>query len=230
MTVTAKIFCAIDTSDLERACDLTRQIAPVTGGIKLGLEFFSAFGLKGVERVLEAAPEAQLFLDMKYHDIPNTVAGAVRAICENFSPAYLNVHAAGGRAMMEAAKNACGDKTKLLAVTVLTSLDEAAVAEVGYVPGLAERVGQLAVLARDSGLDGVVCSAHEIVRLRECCGEDFVLMAPGIRPKGAAKGDQKRVMTPEEALAAGANHLVIGRPITGAPDPAKAAAEILEGL
>lgn len=225
-----KIFCAIDTSDLDHACALSKAVAPVTGGIKLGLEFFNAFGLRGVERVMESVPDAQLFLDMKYHDIPNTVAGAVRAICENFAPAYLNVHAVGGRGMMEAAKHACGDKTKLLAVTLLTSLDEAAITEVGYCEGLAQRVEQLAVLTRDVGLDGVVCSAHEIKALRAACGEDFVLMVPGIRPKGAAKGDQKRVMTPQEALLRGATHLVIGRPITGADDPAKAAAEILEGL
>ncbi|MCK5384154.1 MAG: orotidine-5'-phosphate decarboxylase [Alphaproteobacteria bacterium] len=225
-----KIFCAIDTSDLDQACALSRQIAPVTGGIKLGLEFFNAFGLHGVERVMKATPDVQLFMDMKYHDIPNTVAGAVRAICENFALAYLNVHAVGGRAMMEAAKDACGDKTKLLAVTLLTSLDDAAIEEIGYCSGLAQRVEQLAVLARDVGLDGVVCSAHEIALLRVACGNDFVLMVPGIRPKGAAKDDQKRVMSPKEALAVGATHLVIGRPITGAPDPAEAAANILAGL
>lgn len=225
-----KIFCAIDTSDLDHACALSKEIAPVTGGIKLGLEFFNAFGLSGVERVMKAAPDAQLFLDMKYHDIPNTVAGAVRAISENFSPAYVNVHAVGGRAMMEAAKYACGAKTKLLAVTLLTSLDEEAVVEVGYREGLAQRVEQLARLTRDVGLDGVVCSAHEIERLRAVCGEEFVLMVPGIRPKGSAQGDQKRVMSPEEAMGAGATHLVIGRPITGAHDPAKAAMEILETL
>ena len=132
--------------------------------------------------------------------------------------------------MMDAAKDACGDKTKLLSVTLLTSLDEAAIKEVGYKDGLAERVEQLACLTMESGLDGVVCSAYEIKRLREVCGEDFVLMVPGIRPKGAVQGDQKRVMTPEKALSIGATHLVIGRPITQAPDPAAAAAEILAGL
>ncbi len=230
MIQTPKIFCAIDTSDLDHACELSRQIAPVTGGIKLGLEFFNAFGLSGVERVMKSAPDVQLFLDMKYHDIPNTVAGAVRAISENFAPAYVNVHAGGGRAMMEAAKYACGSKTKLLAVTLLTSLDEEAIVEVGYREGLAQRVEQLACLVRDVGLDGVVCSAHEIKRLRAACGGDFVLMTPGIRPKGAARGDQKRVMSPKEAISFGATHLVIGRPITGAPDPAKAASDILAEL
>ncbi len=230
MTQNLKIFCAIDTADLDHACELSRAIAPVTGGIKLGLEFFNAFGLGGVERVMEAAPDAQLFLDMKYHDIPNTVAGAVRSCCENFAPAYLNVHAAGGLAMMEAAKAACGARTKLLAVTLLTSLDEQAIEEVGYRAGLAERVEQLACLAQKARLDGVVCSAHEIAALRARCGGEFVLMVPGIRPKGSAQGDQKRVMSPEDALGAGATHLVIGRPITGASDPARAAAESLAGL
>jgi orotidine-5'-phosphate decarboxylase len=225
-----KIFCAIDTADLDHACVLTRQIAPITGGIKIGLEFFNAFGFMGVESILEAAQGAQLFLDLKFHDIPNTVAGAVRSTCENFAPAYLNVHAAGGLAMMEAAKAACGTRTKLLAVTLLTSLDEQAIEEVGYRSGLAQRVEQLACLTRDAGLDGVVCSAHEIAALRASCGDEFVLMVPGIRPKGSAQGDQKRVMSPEDALGAGATHLVIGRPITGASDPARAAAKILENL
>ena len=225
-----KIFCAIDTSDLTLACELSKQIAPVTGGIKLGLEFFNAFGLSGVERVMESAPDARLFLDLKFHDIPNTVAGAVRSCCENFAPAYLNVHAAGGLVMMESAKAVCGKDTKLLSVTLLTSLDEQAIEEVGYCAGLGERVEQLASLTKSAGLDGVVCSAHEIKRLRECCGDEFVLMVPGIRPASAAKGDQKRVMTPEEALGVGATHLVIGRPITGASDPAQAAADILAGL
>lgn len=230
MSNTAQIFCAIDTADLDYACELSAQIAPVTGGIKLGLEFFNNFGPHGIERVLKAAPDAQLFIDLKFHDIPNTVAGAVRGICRNFSPAYLNVHSAGGRAMMEAAKDACGNDTKLLAVTILTSLDSLAISEVGYGKDVAAQVERMALLTKDAGLDGVVCSAHEIARLRGVCGNDFDLMVPGIRPAGSAQGDQKRVMTPQDALSAGATHLVIGRPITGADDPAKAAAEILGSL
>lgn len=226
-----KIFCAIDTDDLDHACALSSQIAPVTGGIKLGLEFFNNFGPQGIDRVLKACPEVQLFIDLKFHDIPNTVAGAVRGICSNFAPAYLNVHASGGAEMMRAAKDACGANTKLLAVTILTSLDAQAIAEIGYGHDeVATQVEQLALLAEQSGLDGVVCSAHEITRLRSVCGDEFALMVPGIRPKGSAQGDQKRVMTPVDALNAGATHLVIGRPITGAVDPAKAAAEILDTL
>lgn len=224
------IFCAIDTGDLDHACRLAKLIAPVTGGVKLGLEFFNHFGPQGIEAVLKSAPNAQLFIDLKFHDIPNTVAGAVRGICSNFAPAYLNVHAAGGQEMMEAAKDACGVDTKLLAVTILTSLDAAAIAAVGYHDDVAAQVKRMATLAQKSGLDGVVCSAHEIALLREACGDDFALMVPGIRPKGSAQGDQKRVMTPQIALDAGATHLVIGRPITGADDPAQAAEKIMECL
>ncbi len=224
------IFCAIDTANLDRACDLARVVAPVTGGIKLGLEFFNVFGPQGVERVLEVCPEAQLFLDLKFHDIPNTVAGAVRGICARFSPAYLNVHAAGGGEMMRAARDACGAETKLLAVTVLTSLDAGAMARIGYADGVQTQVERLAGLTQEVGLDGVVCSAHEISTLRRVCGDDFTLMVPGIRPVGSAQEDQKRVMSPRAALEAGATHLVIGRPITGADDPAVAARDILDSL
>lgn len=225
-----KIFCAIDTDNLDHACALAKQIAPVTGGIKLGLEFFNNFGPQGIDKILKSAPEAQLFIDLKFHDIPNTVAGAVRGICNNFSPAYLNVHAAGGLEMMQAAKAACEKQTKLLAVTILTSLDQHAINEIGYDRSVSEQVIKMAQLTKKAGLDGVVCSAHEIELLRNACGDDFALMVPGIRPHGAAQGDQKRVMTPSEALNAGATHLVIGRPITGADDPAKAAAEILRSI
>tara|TARA_R110001592_G_scaffold29350_9_gene106607 strand:- start:26025 stop:26717 length:693 start_codon:yes stop_codon:yes gene_type:complete len=230
MTDTPKIFCAIDTADLEHGCALAAAIAPVTGGIKLGLEFFNNFGPQGIERVLQSAPQAQLFIDLKFHDIPNTVAGAVRGICHHFAPAYLNVHASGGAAMMAAAADACGANTKLLAVTILTSLDAQAVGDIGYRDDVAAQVERLALLTKKSGLDGVVCSAHEIERLRAVCGEGFALMVPGIRPAGAAQGDQKRVMTPKEALDKGATHLVIGRPITQSPDPAQAAADILRDL
>ncbi len=230
MTQSPLIFCAIDTADLDHACALTQEIAPVTGGIKLGLEFFNNFGPQGIEKVLSSAPDAQLFIDLKFHDIPNTVAGAVRGICSNFAPAYLNVHASGGSTMMEAAKDACGSKTKLLAVTLLTSLDTQMVQDIGYQNDITDQVERLALLTQKSGLDGVVCSAHEIKHLRQACGKDFALMVPGIRPQGSAKGDQKRTMTPRDALDAGATHLVIGRPITEADNPGKAAKEILDNL
>ncbi len=230
MTDFPKIFCAIDTVELKDACALARKVAPVTGGIKIGLEFFNAHGPQGVERVLEVMGTAQLFLDLKFHDIPNTVAGAVRGICRNFAPAYLNVHASGGAEMMAAAKDACAKKTKMLGVTVLTSMDSHGIEAVGFRGGVPDQVERLARLAQKSGLDGVVCSAHEIESVQAVCRDDFILMVPGIRPEGAAKGDQKRVMSPSQALAAGATHLVIGRPITQASDPARAAEEILESL
>lgn len=231
---TPLIFCALDTSDLNQAVHWARAVGPVTGGLKLGLEFVNSFGPQGIEAVQKACPQAALFIDLKFYDIPNTVAGAVRTICRNFSPAYLNVHASGGQAMMEAAKEACvqshsGD-SKLLAVTVLTSLSDDELQKIGYEKGLSDRVVQMAGLAQKSGLDGVVCSAHEIELIRKACGSDFVLMVPGIRPVGSDQGDQKRVMTPKQAVQAGATHLVIGRPITGSDDPARAAQDILDQL
>lgn len=230
MSHAPKIYCALDTSDLQQAKDWAAEIGAVTGALKLGMEFVNSFGPQGIEAIKKAAPDADLFIDLKFHDIPNTVAGAVRTVCENFAPAYLNVHAAGGRTMMEAAKTACGKNTKLLAVTILTSLTDEDLRKIGYHSGTNGQVMQMAQLAEDSGLDGVVCSALEIGLVRNACGKTFELMVPGIRPKGADKGDQKRVMTPKEALEAGATHLVIGRPITGSDNPAKAAQDILDSL
>lgn len=234
MTHNHLIYTAIDTGDLEHACSLARTLAPFTG-IKLGLQFFNAFGPQGIEQVLKSAPDAQLFIDLKFHDIPNTVAGAVRSICTHFTPAYLNVHASGGRAMMEAAAKACQDtsnkRTRLLAVTILTALSDHDLKEIGYKEdGTEQRVKALAFLTKESGLDGVVCSSHEIEPLRAFCGDDFALMVPGIRPAGSDAGDQKRIMTPDQAVQRGATHLVIGRPITQADDPAKAAQDILTSL
>ncbi|MBL4803681.1 MAG: orotidine-5'-phosphate decarboxylase [Alphaproteobacteria bacterium] len=224
------IFCALDTPDLAQAKAWAETIGPVTGALKVGMEFVNAYGPHGIETVQNAAPDAELFIDLKYHDIPNTVAGAVRAVCQRFAPAYLNVHAAGGIEMMQAAKDACTPQTKLLAVTILTSLNQEAIRTVGYEHPLTEQVTRMAKLTQDSGLDGVVCSALEIEPIRALCGNDFDLMVPGIRPAGSQSQDQKRVMTPEEALGKGATHLVIGRPITGAADPAQAAQDILESI
>jgi len=203
----------------------------VVGGIKLGLEFFNAHGPSGVADV--AGGRGDLFLDLKYHDIPNTVAGAVRAATA-LRPMILNVHAGGGRAMMRAALEAAQGESarlgiprpKVIAVTVLTSMDESDLDDVGQQGPAADQVVRLARLTRDCGLDGVVCSPREITAIRDACGPDFLLVVPGIRPAGSAAGDQKRVMTPRQAIDAGADWLVIGRPITGAPDPAAVAAEI----
>jgi orotidine-5'-phosphate decarboxylase len=227
------ILCAIDTADEERAHALVRGLGGTVGGIKLGLEFFVARGPAGVERLAAVmAPETLLFLDLKLHDIPNTVAGAVRAAAR-LRPALLTIHCSGGRAMMAAAAAAAaqsaagGERMRILGITVLTSLDQGDLAAIGQQGGVADQVLRLAALARSSGLDGVVCSPHEVAALRAVCGPDFLLVVPGIRPTGAGTGDQKRVMSPAAALAAGADHLVIGRPITEAADPAAAAAAIL---
>lgn len=229
------ILVALDTPDAGRAKDLANSLAGAVGGIKIGLEFFNANGPAGVAEV--EGGRGDLFLDLKYHDIPNTVAGAVRAAVK-LRPMILNVHAAGGPAMMRAALDAAESESArlgcprplVIAVTVLTSMDDSDLAAVGQQGPAAEQVIRLARLTRDCGLDGVVCSPLEIGPIRAACGPDFTLVTPGIRPPGDAVGDQKRVMTPREAVDAGADWLVIGRPITAAPDPAAAARAILQSL
>ncbi len=214
------IFCAIDTPDPARAQELANAVRGVVN-IKLGLEFFVANGPGAVRRVASGAP---LFLDLKLHDIPNTVAGAVRAAAA-LKPMLLTIHCGGGAAMMRAAVEAAqqaaagGARMQLVGVTVLTSLDNADLEAVGQRGPTTEQTVRLAKLAQASGLGGVVCSPHEIAALREACGRAFLLVVPGIRPSGVAAGDQKRVLNPRAALEAGADYLVIGRPITGAPDP-----------
>ncbi len=221
------ILCAIDTPDSGAARRLAAAIGPFVGGIKLGLEFFTANGREAVRLVTGAAP---LFLDLKLHDIPNTVAGAVRAAAP-LEPALLTVHCAGGTAMMKAAAEAAASgagRMKIIGVTVLTSLNDADLASVGQNGPALDQVRRLAGLARAAGLDGVVCSPHEVAALRRDCGQGFLLVVPGIRPATAARSDdQKRVMTPREAFDAGADYLVIGRPITAAPDAAAACRAIL---
>jgi orotidine-5'-phosphate decarboxylase len=220
------IYCAIDTADMAHAKDLAKTVSEHGCGIKLGLEFFNAFGPQGVKEIIEAIGPASLFLDLKYHDIPNTVSRAIESISD-LKPAYINVHATGGEEMMRAARQACPAETKLLAVTVLTSLDEKALSQTGQLGPMNDQVMRLARLTENSGLDGIVCSPLEIKVLREELGDDFILMVPGIRPENSAKTDQKRVMTPKQALCAGATHLVIGRPITQAPNPSKTIESIL---
>ena len=224
---TSPIFCAIDTPDLGQARALAQAVRGAVN-LKLGLEFFVAHGPAAVREVAGRTP---LFLDLKLHDIPNTVAGAVRAAAA-LRPMLLTVHCGGGPAMLRAAAEAAGagpepQRVKLLGVTVLTSLDDADLAAVGQHGPAAEQVKRLALLAKACGLDGVVGSPREVAMLREACGRDFLRVVPGIRLMGRAGGDQKRVMGPRETLAAGADYLVIGRPITGAPDPAAAARAML---
>jgi len=231
MQPTDRIFVAIDTPSLGEAVALAHKLHGLVGGLKLGKEFFTANGPEGVRQI--SAEGMPVFLDLKFHDIPNTVAGAVRSALA-LSPAIINVHASGGPAMLEAARDAAaeaGDRRPMvIAVTVLTSLDRGDLDAVGIHDDVVEQVTRLAVLARDCGLDGVVCSAHEIMRLRGACGKDFKIVTPGIRPTWAATGDQKRVVTPAEAIALGADYLVIGRPITAADDPADAAKRIADEL
>jgi orotidine-5'-phosphate decarboxylase len=224
-----RLFVALDTPDAARAADLARAIG-TRAGIKIGLEFFAANGPAGVERVRQ--PGQALFLDLKFHDIPNTVAGAVRSALAQ-APNLLTIHAAGGRAMMEAAREAAeGSRTRpaLIGVTVLTSLGDAALEEAGQRGPAADQALRLARLAHAAGLEGVVCSGQEIRPLKDALGQSFRLLVPGLRPKGAEAGDQARVMTPGEAARLGADWLVVGRPITAARDPAAALARILEEI
>jgi orotidine-5'-phosphate decarboxylase len=220
------IFVAVDTPDLDRALQLARSVREHAGGVKLGLEFFSANGPEGVRAIGELG--LPVFLDLKLHDIPNTVAKAVEALAP-LAPAILTVHATGGRAMLAAAKAAAPASTKVVAVTVLTSLDADDLVEAGVAGSSADQVERLARLAQAAGLDGIVCSGAEVAAARdEWPGGFFVV--PGVRPAGADVADQKRVATPAQALADGADVLVIGRPITGAPDPAQAIRDIAATL
>jgi orotidine-5'-phosphate decarboxylase len=220
------VFLAVDTVEMDDARALAAAAAPAIGGLKLGLEFFNRHGLGGVAAVIGDLP---LFLDLKLHDIPNTVAGAVRGVAAA-RPSFLTIHASGGGAMIRAARAAADPATRILAVTVLTSLDEVDLRSVGQSTPLSDQVKRLAALAQESGADGAVCSPWEVAALRAQCGPDFILVVPGIRPLGSALGDQKRVMGPAAAIAAGASHLVIGRPISAAPDPRAAALAIAQEL
>jgi orotidine-5'-phosphate decarboxylase len=212
------IFVAIDTPDLERAASLARAVKSSAGGVKLGLEFFCANGPAGVHEI--ASIGLPIFLDLKLHDIPNTVAKAAQAL-RQLEPAVLTVHAAGGRAMLEEAKAAAPEKTKVVAVTVLTSLDGGDLKSIGVSGQPAEQVERLAELARVSGLDGIVCSGAEVKTAKAAWPNGFFVV-PGVRPKGSGIAGQKRVVTPREALDSGASSLVIGRPITAAEDPEEA--------
>jgi orotidine-5'-phosphate decarboxylase len=222
------IICAVDTTDIAKAAKMAGELKGTVGALKLGLEFFTANGAAGVAKVADAP----VFLDLKFHDIPNTVSKAIAATA-GINAFMLTVHTAGGRAMMEAAAAAAKmlpKKPLVVGVTVLTSLDQNDLRTIGVNDVVSHQAKRLADLAQQSGLDGVVCSPHEIAALREQCGKDFVLVVPGIRPEGTAHGDQKRVMTPKEAMDAGATYLVIGRPITEAKDPKATAEAILKSL
>jgi orotidine-5'-phosphate decarboxylase len=229
------IICALDTTEIEEARSLTSAIRHHVGAIKLGLEFFTANGSAGVRQLaLENLP---IFLDLKFHDIPNTVASAIRATA-GINTFMMTVHTSGGRAMLQAAIDASmevaeetgKERPMIIGVTVLTSMDQDDLLINGVQEDLHDHVRRLADLAQSCRLDGVVCSPYEISLLRQHCGDDFKLIVPGIRPADSSHNDQKRVMTPQEALNRGADYLVIGRPITQAKDPVEAAREIAASL
>jgi orotidine-5'-phosphate decarboxylase len=228
----ARLAVALDLPDHAALLAMARRVAPEAGILKLGLEAFVAEGPSLVCTLVESG--AGVFLDLKLHDIPNTVSRAAAAAVRT-GASIVNCHAAGGTEMMKAfgegaraAAAKAGLKTpKLIAVTILTSLDAAAVRAVGLEGSPREVALRLAILAKESGLDGIVCSPEEIETIRAACGGDFLLVVPGVRPRGEAAGDQRRVATPSDAIRAGADLLVVGRPITGASDPAAAARAIV---
>ncbi|MGE0109949.1 MAG: orotidine-5'-phosphate decarboxylase [Bdellovibrionales bacterium] len=225
------VFCALDTADTEHAMELARKLKGNIAGLKIGLEYFMANGPLSFRSFAELG--MPIFLDVKLHDIPNTVKGAITSLLP-LEPDFITIHTSGGPAMMKAAAQAAaqakGKRPKLLGVTVLTSLDSDDLAKVGQDTDSTAQAKRLALLAKESGLDGIICSPAEAKTLREACGPDFILMVPGIRPSWAATGDQKRITTPKDAIEAGATYLVIGRPITGAEDPVEAAQKIAEEL
>ena len=229
------IILALDVPAAEQALALARQLAPVLGAVKIGSELFTASGPEMVRQIRGLG--LNVFLDLKFHDIPNTVAKAVGSATQ-LDVQMLTIHTSGGSVMMRAAEKAAQDAAVqagraaplVLGVTVLTSLDSNAIAEVGFQPNVAHQVIRLAQLAVSSGLRGLVCSPLEVVELRRVLPREIQLVTPGIRPADSASDDQKRTLTPKEAIGAGADWLVIGRPIYGAKDPKRAAEQILESL
>jgi orotidine-5'-phosphate decarboxylase len=226
VSTVSPLIIALDYASLDAALCMADRLDPARCRLKVGKELFTRSG----PEVLDALHGRgfEIFLDLKFHDIPNTVAGAVQAAAEQ-GVWMVNVHAGGGRRMMMAARERLerhGLSTRLIAVTVLTSMEAEDLVELGITASPAEQVERLALLAQDSGMDGVVCSAREAARLRDLCGESFLKVTPGIRPGFAVAGDQRRVMTPAAAVAAGSSHLVVGRPVTQAEEPMAALAAI----
>jgi len=233
-----RIFCALDTTDTTLAVDLAKKLRGVVGGMKVGLEFYCANGAEGFKAIAKTG--MPIFLDLKFHDIPNTVAGAIRAVAP-LAPKILTIHTQGGPDMMRRAAETAAEEAEkngvkkpwVTGVTILTSLDDADMAAIGVGTPVGPQVEQLATLAAQNGLDGIVCSPVEIKlarRATKALNPHFKLVVPGIRPAGTAIGDQKRVMTPREAVLAGADILVIGRPITKSGDPRAAAESIAESI
>jgi orotidine-5'-phosphate decarboxylase len=230
MTISSPIVVALDYPEAGRALAMADLLDPSACRVKVGEELFTASGPAIVENLMSKGFE--VFLDLKFHDIPNTCAKAVAAAA-GLGVWMVNVHASGGRRMMEAARNEldkCTHRPLLIGVTVLTSMDASDLADLGLQVTPEQQVLRLATLAKSSGLDGVVCSAQEVGLIRDGCGSDFLTVTPGIRPSWSDNQDQKRVMTPEEAVCAGVSYMVIGRPVTEADDPAAACARILASL
>jgi len=225
-----KIFVALDTTNLDFALTLSKDLRGLVGGVKIGKEFFTALGPEGVRAVSELG--IPIFLDLKFHDIPATVASAIRAAIM-LKPFMLNVHATGGKEMLSAAMEAAGkapERPLVVAVTVLTSLGDNDMSSIGIESSSETQVLRLARLAKDQNVDGVVCSAYEAAAIRQALGPDFLLVVPGIRPSWAATNDQKRIITPADAVDLGIDYLVIGRPITNALDPVDATRRIVDEL
>lgn len=231
-----RLICALDTRDLDHAIALASQLKDTVGALKLGLEFFTAHGTAGVNKVVDAG--MPVFLDLKFHDIPNTVAGAIRSAVHHMNVFMMTIHVSGGVAMMKSAIDAAeeiawkdGKKRPLIVgVTSLTSLDTQDLRDIGIERPITDHIVTLAELAKESGLDGVVCPSFEIADIKQHCGADFKVVVPGIRPAGSEAGDQKRHTTPHDAIHFGADYIVVGRPITQAADPFASAQSICQEM
>ncbi len=229
------IICALDCQEVDEATAIAREVMAHVGAVKLGLEFFTANGAAGVAQITNLG--VPVFLDLKFHDIPNTVAKAIAATA-GMNMFMMTVHTSGGQHMLKAAIEASDrvaqvtgkERPLVIGVTLLTSLDQDDISLIGFNATVQEQVIRLADLAQSAGLDGVVCSPFEIAPIRKACGNELTLVVPGIRPEGSSAGDQKRVMTPKEAIARGADYVVIGRPITEASNRAAAAKGIADSL
>ena len=224
------ILVALDTANLYHASKLASSLIGLIGGVKIGKEFFSAHGPTGVKTIAKLG--VPIFLDLKFHDIPNTVANAIQATLK-LNPFLINVHAAGGRDMLEAANNAVkknSANTLLIGVTLLTSLNEKDLKDIGINQSVEKHVLNLAQLCKSVGLSGVVCSAREIKSIKSACGKEFKAIVPGVRPNWSISNDQKRFVTPHNAMKLGADYIVVGRPITKATEPQEAAKKIGEEI
>ena len=224
------IIVAIDKNSEVEAYELTEELVGQVGAIKLGLEFFDTYGPDGIRNLQKL--KIPIFLDLKIHDIPQTVKKTIDTL-SSLKPDILNVHALGGKKMMQLALESLSKNsphTQLVAVTILTSLDDTDLQMMEMNTSTKNLVSSLAKLTKQSGLSGVVCSSEEVKLVREACGKNFRIIVPGIRPDGSDKNDQKRTMTPKEAISLGADHLVIGRPITESKDPRNATIEIVNSI